>query len=203
MFVAEPTSEKADLRDQMAEARKSLSEGEVANESSTVEAQVLTSDWFTAAKRLSIYVSTESEVVTDGIIVAALSFGKTVYIPYVGPKSDKIQMIKLDDASDLEIMKPSFHGIRQYESADGREDALDEGPLDLIIVPALAFSMDGAHLERSQRYYDHFLNEHREKFGTLPYMVGLSLSTQLVGQVPKGPDDYTLDDVIAATYQKD
>jgi 5-formyltetrahydrofolate cyclo-ligase len=51
--------------------------------------------------------------------------------------------------------------VAQPEDAEARENALSDGRgLDLIIVPGLAFTLEGDRLGRGKGYYDTYLERH-------------------------------------------
>ncbi|VDM84923.1 unnamed protein product [Strongylus vulgaris] len=71
-------------------------------------------------------------------------------------------------------------------------------PLDLMLLPGVAFTKDGDRLGHGMGYYDRMLADHKNRFGKLPLMYGLSLTQQMVDSVPLGETDIKLDGVIRA-----
>ena len=47
--------------------------------------------------------------------------------------------------------------IKQPSDDDIREEALENGGLDLMLVPGMAFTEDGKRLGRGKGYYDTYL----------------------------------------------
>ena len=74
-------------------------------------------------------------------------------------------------------------------------------PLDLILVPGVAFDRSGNRCGRGRGFYDRFLAKLQQKTesGTIPRMptlAGLCLQEQLVEQVPTDENDFVLDYVV-------
>ncbi len=78
-------------------------------------------------------------------------------------------------------------GIRE---PDG--ESIDASTIDLVIVPGLAFTLDGRRLGRGRAYYDRFLAPLGA--GT----VGVCFSEQIVDEIPMEPHDVVLDHVVHA-----
>ena len=73
------------------------------------------------------------------------------------------------------------------------------GGLDLVVVPGLAFTVEGHRLGRGKGYYDVFLDKCRKIKGTPPLTVGLAFSQQVVPYVPTDKDDICVDHVLYST----
>lgn len=74
------------------------------------------------------------------------------------------------------------------------EDDVDPTWPDVIIVPGLAFTTDGARCGQGGGWYDRFLPGRRAECTT----IGVGFDVQLVDTVPMGPFDVTLDVIIIA-----
>jgi 5-formyltetrahydrofolate cyclo-ligase len=64
-------------------------------------------------------------------------------------------------------------------------------PLDVAIVPGLAFDRSGNRLGRGKGYYDRFL-----KTVTNPYKIGVCFGCQLFEQIPHDEQDVKMDKVV-------
>jgi len=65
--------------------------------------------------------------------------------------------------------------------------------LDLVVVPGVAFTRDGARLGRGRGYYDRYLS----RPGLRAFCVGVCFAHQLVDTLPVEPHDRTMDAVCA------
>uniref|UniRef100_A0A7E4ZYR9 5-formyltetrahydrofolate cyclo-ligase n=2 Tax=Panagrellus redivivus TaxID=6233 RepID=A0A7E4ZYR9_PANRE len=198
VFAMEVRAAKKLMRDQIRNALKTVSPSEISLESETIESNVLTADYFVESERISVFVSTEGEVITDGIIKAALAQHKSVFIPWFKKGSDEMKMLRLLDAAEFENLKPTLWGIRQFETDQGHESYETGGPLDLVLLPGVAFTRDCQRLGHGKGYYDRFLGDHAERFGIMPKKVGLALTAQIVLSVPTADHDIHLDYIVSS-----
>nr|CAD7599414.1 unnamed protein product [Timema genevievae] len=68
--------------------------------------------------------------------------------------------------------------------------------LDLIVVPGLAFSRQGARLGRGKGYYDTYLTKCRQLQNTPPVTVGLAFKQQVLDNIPTQEFDVKMDHVL-------
>lgn len=124
----------------------------------------------------------QGEVITRDIVVDALNNKKRVFVPHVyGSKgSSQIAMLALESIDDYESLEPDAWGIPSLaaESIASRENALggygvdglgktstvDGSGLDLIVMPGMAFDVEGRRLGHGKGYYDRYLHQYRETF---------------------------------------
>eukprot|EP01028_Stygiella_incarcerata_P011302 TRINITY_DN631_c0_g1_i3.p1 TRINITY_DN631_c0_g1~~TRINITY_DN631_c0_g1_i3.p1 ORF type:complete len:182 (+),score=43.74 TRINITY_DN631_c0_g1_i3:255-800(+) len=122
---------------------------------------------FVESRRIGVYISTVMEADTTCLISDLLTSGeKTVFIPNVD--GDQMDMLRVDDMDDYAhftlnrwgILEPPREGIEERENPFASEI-----PLDLLIVPAVAFTRDGHRLGHGKGYYDKFLEKYEKVFG--------------------------------------
>jgi 5-formyltetrahydrofolate cyclo-ligase len=77
-----------------------------------------------------------------------------------------------------------------------RCNARVSGGLDLVVVPGVAFTVNGHRLGRGKGYYDAFLSSCRATQATPPFTVGVAFSQQIVAHVPTDKNDVYLDLVL-------
>jgi 5-formyltetrahydrofolate cyclo-ligase len=90
--------------------------------------------------------------------------------------------------SALTELVPGRFGIREPEPGPGLKE------LDLILVPGLAFTIEGSRLGRGAGFYDKFLS--RTARTTLK--VGICFEFQLVAEIPDEPHDVRMDAIVYA-----
>ena len=122
------------------------------------------------------------------LISRALDFGKTVTLPRFLPETETyIACRVLNPHVDVEIGK---YGIRE-PSAVCADVPLNQ--LDFILVPGVAFDLNGGRLGRGQGYYDRLLAEVRGM------TCGVAFEQQIVGEVPAEPHDVRLNCILTPT----
>ncbi|CAD7696207.1 unnamed protein product [Ostreobium quekettii] len=146
-----------------------------------------------------------NEVLTTGIVQAALSTGRRCYVPRVEDRQANMSFLKIVSMEDLQPAPP--FGILEpqecEESGVPRENALQaEGPLDVLFMPGLAFDLQGGRLGRGGGYYDSFVTRcklrAKEKGWAPPLLVALTFQCQMVEEVPMGGDDVHVDAVVTS-----
>ncbi|KAK3390251.1 hypothetical protein B0H63DRAFT_109741 [Podospora didyma] len=222
---------KQQLRSAMKHKLGAISRESVLSQSSTVYNTVKTFQPYVNAKRVSVFLSMPNgEIQTDAIVRHALTSGKEVFVPYLhrnplaspGLPARVMDMVRLNDISDYESLKPDRWGIPSIDPATvherqrifGGPDAQhsDTALLDLVFMPGVAFDIspetgDIRRLGHGKGFYDYFLDRHTSKSITLgkeesPVLLyGLALSEQFLsspseGSVPVGPLDQPLHGLI-------
>ncbi|XP_059145251.1 5-formyltetrahydrofolate cyclo-ligase-like isoform X3 [Physella acuta] len=100
-----------------------------------------------------------------------------------------------DEVNTLPILKSMFDAGKQCYIPHY------EGGLDLIFMPGLAFSRNGARLGRGKGYYDKYLQQCLQA-GTHPKTVALIFKEQLVNHIPTLEHDKFVDQVIFPTSEE-
>ncbi|CAI4229835.1 unnamed protein product [Auanema sp. JU1783] len=188
---------KKDLRKKIAGVLSTISEEDIERQTSIVAAKISSMPAFQNSKRISIYVNTSGEIKTDSIINLCFEQQKEVFIPQFIKGDKRMKMLKVtkDGFSQLST---TLWNIRQPEKDCGWPEYHESGPLDLVLLPGVAFTKDGHRLGHGMGFYDRFLWEHKEKFGKLPKLMGLALKDQMVDQVPVTETDVTIDSVVSS-----
>ncbi|KAG4180699.1 hypothetical protein ERO13_A10G180700v2 [Gossypium hirsutum] len=140
-------------------------------------------------------------------MVVSFRLQKKLYVPRVEDKNSNMRMFnisRIDDlvANSMNILEPAS------VDADGntREDVMHANdPVDLFILPGLAFDRSGRRLGRGGGYYDTFLKNYKElakeKNWRLPLFVALSYSVQIMDEevIPVTPNDVLVDALVSPT----
>ena len=114
--------------------------------------------------------------------IASLFESKTVCVPRVrGERCDLVLLLR-DVPTDWRLAGPECDAL----------PAIDFARVDLILVPGLAFTKDGARLGRGGGYYDRLL-------ASLPprtRRIGVCFAAQLVAVLPTEPHDQRVERVV-------
>ncbi|KAL9421343.1 hypothetical protein AB3S75_038833 [Citrus x aurantiifolia] len=130
---------------------------------------------------------------------------KKLYVPRVEDKNSNMRMLKISAVKDLvansmNILEPSLL------DSDGNqhEDVMQASePVDLFILPGLAFDRSGGRLGRGGGYYDVFLKKYQklaqEQKWKQPLLVALLYSLQVVDEesIPVTPYDVPVDALVS------
>jgi len=167
---------------------KAQSPEERSEQSRLIKQRLFETEWFLRAHHVMFYVSTNIEVETSLMIEAALKSRKVVSLPCIdsGEKSLFAAIIN-DRLRDLE--KGPF-GIWQPKKECCKP--VSPAVIDIIVVPAIAYTERGCRLGRGEGYYDRFL----EKFPPTTKKIGLAFSFQIRNELPMAPHDQAVDMVI-------
>lgn len=153
---------KRRVREEVKAALRQLSAEQMAEESAAIAARVLASRAFREAPHAVIYVHCAKlrEVDTTAVLQQAMEARKRLYVPRVQDKDANMHFLHLDSLDALEAVPP--FGIREprptYDDGSERHDVLQvDEPLELVVMPGLAFDRAGRRLGRGGGYYDKFI----------------------------------------------
>lgn len=122
------------------------------------------------------------------LLAETLAAGKTVALPRFDAANNDYLACRIQHPQ-TEIAPGQF-GIRE-PSARCAEISFDR--LDLILVPGVAFDLQGRRLGRGRGFYDRLLADvSRAK-------CGIAFDQQLVEEVPAGPTDVRMDFILTPT----
>ncbi|KAI0247721.1 5-formyltetrahydrofolate cyclo-ligase [Lactifluus subvellereus] len=206
MAAASLTSRKRALRRSITSTLRALSHDDVGTQSSAIVGRVLSAPWFSKATTISCYLSMPTgEVDTSAIVTAILNSGKNLFVPKVDPTlPGGMDLLRIQDEDDLRSLPSGVWGIKeptfQYRETP-RMKATDEDshPLDVILIPGVAFDRSLGRLGHGKGYYDRFLSSYSSlalaRGHPKPLFVGLALREQVLdaGQVPVGTKDVSVD----------
>lgn len=140
---------KQDLRKQIREKKKQMSESEILSRSTHLAAQFFETDVYKNAKTLYGYLPYNQEVRTVPILEQALRDGKSVAVPKV--YGEEMRFIRLDNLSRV---AKGYAGIP--EPIDDTPVAEDKTAL--VLMPGLAFDPQGHRIGYGGGFYDRFLS---------------------------------------------
>lgn len=172
-------SAKRELRKRVLARRDALSPGERAAASAKIRERVLALPEFRDAKGVHGFVSFVEEVDTAPIMAACAAAGKAIYLPYINEARDRIGCALWGPEDSL---VPGPFGTQEPPPAS--RGPVDLAAIDLVLMPGVAFDRRGGRLGYGKAYYDHFLAEVAAKRGSMPDLVALAFSAQIVEAVP-------------------
>ncbi|KAE8701417.1 5-formyltetrahydrofolate cyclo-ligase [Hibiscus syriacus] len=212
--------QKRILRTKVRQALKSMDPSLRSQEDDMIQSIVLEAPWFKSSKRLCAYISCSAlrEVDTSKLLSQILhnppsapdgssvpQTTKKLYVPRVEDKNSNMRMFnisRMDDlvANSMNILEPASVDA----GGNDREDVMRViDPVDLFILPGLAFDRSGRRLGRGGGYYDTFLTKYKElakeKDWRKPLFVVLSYSVQIMDDevIPVTPNDVLVDALVS------
>ena len=142
-----------------------MPEDEREMKSRLISTRLIESRAFNEHKNIMFYVAFGSEPDCGRALKRALKVGKRVFVP--------------DHAGVLEIKQPGA----------SRGNARD---IDLVIVPAIAFDLNGHRIGYGGGWYDRF----SEKVSPGTAFIGVAFEEQIVNAIPRQPHDIKLDAIV-------
>uniref|UniRef100_A0A8H8CJW6 5-formyltetrahydrofolate cyclo-ligase n=1 Tax=Psilocybe cubensis TaxID=181762 RepID=A0A8H8CJW6_PSICU len=159
------------------------------------------------------------EVRTAPIVNAILHAGKMLFVPKILTKDGTMDFFRIYSSADLASLPSGTWGIKEPgESLEGGQTrsrvlGVPPEPLDVILLPGVAFDRTLSRLGHGKGYYDRFITAYNSAFAyspsstsvtsvssnhRKPLLVGLGLREQLLpgGEVPIGEHDWKMDVII-------
>jgi 5-formyltetrahydrofolate cyclo-ligase len=206
----QPLSKEA-ARRAVKEALRRLGQTEMAEESAQVAHHLRSTGLVAAAKTLCIYVHCAKlrEVDTSAVLAEALAAQEdgrsSVFVPRVQDSDSNMHFLRITSFDELEAVPP-FGILEPYpQTADGkaRQDVADvDSPVDLVVMPGLAFDRTGRRLGRGGGYYDKFLAGCWERASARgwhpPLLAALAYRSQIIEHIPMEDHDKPIDILITA-----
>ena len=177
--------DKRDLRRRMLACRRALSVEERSSKSAVITGKLLSLDAVQKARTVFAYAAMEDEVQTEPLIASLLDRGKRVAIPLViGKRSMEAARVPSMDA-----LETGAYGILTVR-AEQRE-ILPPQEIDCVIVPGVAFGLDGSRLGMGGGYYDAFLPKAERAV-----RVAAAFQCQISEDIPSFPYDCGVDWIV-------
>ncbi|XP_045461716.1 5-formyltetrahydrofolate cyclo-ligase [Harmonia axyridis] len=188
------TKHKSELREDVSRKLAALSSKEKEKQSDVVVKKVLELPEFNHSQRVSIFLSTDNEINTRPIVETIFQKEKQCFIPRYSKNG--MEMVKLHSMVDWENLPLTPWNIKQPKLKEERENALDTGGLDLIIVPGVAFTKNGKRLGHGGGYYDRYIRTIREKQKTPVVTVAVAFQEQILDDIPTHEHDEIIDKIL-------
>lgn len=180
--------QKATIRKEILEKRKSQDPEKQAAQSLSIISALLKHKEFQKAKKILIYLSKEGEVGTDNLLGRAFELGKRVCVPVVDLETDGLLVSELP-GPDASFRLGAF-GVREPAEEDLNFVSPDQ--IDLVVAPGLAFDRRGGRIGYGKGYYDRLLN----RLGSGVLRIALAFDFQVLDAVPQDKNDIQVDAII-------
>jgi 5-formyltetrahydrofolate cyclo-ligase len=145
---------------------------------------------YATARTVMFYVDVRSEVRTRDFLATALTHGKKIVVPRCNDQGE-LELFWLKSMDDLAIgMYKILEPKPELRNLPDRQIPVAE--LDLIMVPGVAFTREGARMGHGKGYYDKLL-EHARPDAPL---VALAFECQLFPEIPTQAHDVLMDKII-------
>lgn len=196
---------KKALRKSVAESLSQLSSHSIKQQSDDNALALSKLPEYLKAKRVAVYLHMDhGEARTDAVIARVFEDGKQLFLPKIVPlagtapqfanQKTHLQMRLVQSQAEIDGLLPQGRfNLREPETGD---DCFIGDGLDLIVLPAVAFTTKCERLGHGKGFYDSFIQEHIQKVGSKPKLVGIGLAPQLVDSIPTESHDERLDAVI-------
>jgi 5-formyltetrahydrofolate cyclo-ligase len=180
---------------------------EVREESARACAAIIAQPAWTRAAAVACYASMPvHEFDTTPLFLAAFGEGKAVFVPRVtGPSARDMTMLRAVDAADMATWPLSKWSIPEppLDGPVGPRGAWDDvgcPPIDLVIIPGMAFDRAGGRLGHGKGYYDAWLERllqlSADRGQPRPVLLGTGVSVQAAAEpLPTLPHDEAMDGV--------
>lgn len=176
---------KAAMRTEVRGRVAALSEEQRRSAAAAVVVRLQSQDIWQRAGAVLLFAPLRDELDVWPLLSIALAAGKQVGLPAFNSGTRRYEARRIRDPQ-LDLVVGQF-GIREPAELSPE---MDLNPLDLVLVPGLAFDARGGRLGRGKGFYDRLLAEVR---GT---KCGVAFDEQLVGAVPVGPLDIPLNCIV-------
>ena len=173
---------KNQLKESILEKRNSLSQAEILEKSRKIEDCLFSLQQYKNAKTIMFFVSFNSEVNTHNMIKNSLK-NKTVIVPKV--VNNEIEPSIIIDFDNL-ISSGKFGILEPIEAMK-----IAYKNIDLVLVPGIAFDIEGHRIGYGFGYYDKFLKKVPKAV-----KIGLCFDFQVVDKVPREEHDVPVDLIV-------
>ncbi|MBI3864052.1 MAG: 5-formyltetrahydrofolate cyclo-ligase [Planctomycetia bacterium] len=148
---------------------------------------------YAAARTVMFYVDVRTEVRTRDYLAVALTHGKKIVVPWCNDGGE-LELFWLQSLDDLSIgMYKILEPKPELRHIPERQVAVTD--LDLVMVPGVAFTRDGARMGHGKGYYDKLL-EHARPDAPL---VALAFECQFFPDIHTQEHDVFMDKIISET----
>lgn len=181
---------KKEWRDRMSSLKARLSGQEWEEECNKIHNRLFSNSLWKDSTHITMYHSVDKEVDTLTLIREGWAAGKKIYLPKCDSKRKNLTFYRVESFNQLEVV---YYGIPEPKPTECQELNLEN--LDAIIVPGLAFDLQGYRIGYGGGYYDRFLSSLSRRIPTL----SLAFPFQMIEEaLPREEYDLPVDFVITS-----
>ena len=184
--IEEGIMDKNILRKEILEKRNRLELENKYEYDKVIFQKLINSDIYKKSKKIFTYVSFGSEVDTKKFINYAISDNKDIYVPKTDKVNKEMLAIKINRLNNMDVDK---WGILEPKDVD-KSKVGDN--FDLIIMPGVAFDINGNRIGYGGGYYDKYISNINNKCIKL----ALAYELQLVQNIKSEIHDIKVDFII-------
>lgn len=166
------------FREAKKKERLALSPEEILDRSMKIKERLFSLPEFARAKTIAFYVDKEDakEVRTREMMAEAKRMGKRIVVPFVSGSE-----LEFSEISGFQDLQPGVFNILEPRREIRRPIPPEQ--IDLMVVPGLAFDLEGRRVGYGKGFYDRFL---RRLLSVRPdaCVVGLAFEVQVVDRIP-------------------
>jgi 5-formyltetrahydrofolate cyclo-ligase len=165
----------AHLRQRILATRDELAPDVVLENSREVQARVLNLEEFRTALRVGLYAAFQNEIRTEQLFIEGDRHRKEIYFPAVDEECGGLAYFRVKTLEDLLL---TAQGFREPSAKQSR--LRDLNTLNVVIVPGIAFDVEGRRMGFGKGFYDDCLKQFRGK------RIALAYDFQVVAALPHG-----------------
>ena len=185
---ADFAGQKRELRKRILAARRSLSAGERMAYSEKITERLLSHPALAQAKKVFAYAAAPDEVQTETLLSRLIEMGRQIAVPWITGK----RMMEAALVPSMDVLEYGAYHILTVRAE--RRAILPPQEFDCIIVPGVAFGLDGRRLGMGGGYYDAFLPK-----ATKAVRIAAAFQCQITEDIPTCPYDCGVDWIVTET----
>lgn len=171
--------DKKELRSYIKTLKRQHSAEQLMEQSEAILARLENSPYFKAAEIVMMYNALPDEVQTSAFIARWRNRKRIILPTVVG-----------DDIIPVEFAEDTTCKVGDFNILEPQNEPYTGG-FDLIVVPGVAFDLNGNRIGRGRGYYDRFLCKYPNV-----RRIGICFDFQIVESVPTEPNDIKMDEII-------
>lgn len=183
-ILAKSMETKKEIRKRIRELRANLSIEQIESRSKIITDKILKHPEFQKAELVLCYIDAKGEVQTEEIIRKSWKMCKKVAVPKVQEK--EMEFFEITSFEDLE---PGNFGIK--EPIEGCMKADIQNSRTVVIMPGVAFDMEGNRIGYGGGYYDRYFQHKQDIFRIAP-----AYEMQIVNKITADEFDIKVDCVL-------